>query len=244
MNLHGYLHGPSPSQNLHAPSGTYTAPAPNTYTDTYTTYTRPDLHARGGLYKRPPRGSRPTERPFTPGANTDRPHASRLRSGPVTRTRASARKAGSAFESLVVAFLAEHVDDRIERRARNGSKDRGEVAGRRRCSTVSPETVGAPFDRHIAGRPPAAEHSARPCRAWSSARTRPGSTWPAGWLRPRSSAATMMPWRHWWCTSGTAKASAAEQLVTLRLVDLVALLTGERPELCNALHSSSSEVDR
>ena len=40
------------------------------------------------------------------------------------------------------------------------------------------------------------------------------------------------------------KASAAEQLVTLRLVDLVALLTGERPELCNALHSSSSEVDR
>lgn len=41
----------------------------------------------------------------------------------MTRTRTKARKAGSAFESLVVAFLAEHVDDRIERRARNGSKD-------------------------------------------------------------------------------------------------------------------------
>ena len=49
----------------------------------------------------------------------------------MSRTRASARKAGSAFESLVVAFLADHVDDRIERRARNGSKDRGDVSGLR-----------------------------------------------------------------------------------------------------------------
>lgn len=49
----------------------------------------------------------------------------------MTRTRKSAKQAGSKFESDVVAYLAEHVDDRIERRARNGAKDRGDVSGLR-----------------------------------------------------------------------------------------------------------------
>lgn len=134
----------------------------------------------------------------------------------MTRTRASARKAGSAFESLVVGYLAEHVDDRIERRARNGSKDRGDVSGL----------------RHMGGR------VVVECK--NTARLDL-----AGWLAEAevergnddAVAALVVHKRH-------GKASAAEQLVTLRLVDLVALLTGERPELCNALHSSSSEVDR
>jgi hypothetical protein len=47
----------------------------------------------------------------------------------VTRNRASPGKAGSAFETLVSNYLAATVDDRIERRARNGSKDRGDVSG-------------------------------------------------------------------------------------------------------------------
>ncbi|MGJ5667781.1 hypothetical protein QLG13_07920 [Rhodococcus aetherivorans] len=48
----------------------------------------------------------------------------------MARTRASARKAGTAFETLIAQALAHHLDDdRIERRARNGAKDRGDIAG-------------------------------------------------------------------------------------------------------------------
>lgn len=49
----------------------------------------------------------------------------------MTRSRASAKAAGTRFESLIAAYLAEQLDDRIERRARNGSKDRGDIAGLR-----------------------------------------------------------------------------------------------------------------
>jgi uncharacterized protein YndB with AHSA1/START domain len=47
----------------------------------------------------------------------------------VTRTRASAKSAGTRFETAVARYLAEHVDDRIERRARTGGKDRGDIGG-------------------------------------------------------------------------------------------------------------------
>lgn len=48
----------------------------------------------------------------------------------MTRNRASAKKAGAAFESLVARFLAVRLgDDRIERRAKTGAKDRGDIAG-------------------------------------------------------------------------------------------------------------------
>lgn len=49
----------------------------------------------------------------------------------MTRNRKSAKNAGAAFESLVAGALAEHVDDRIERRTTNGAKDRGDIAGLR-----------------------------------------------------------------------------------------------------------------
>ena len=46
------------------------------------------------------------------------------------RSRASAKQAGSLHESRVAAFLADALDDdRIERRARNGAKDRGDIGG-------------------------------------------------------------------------------------------------------------------
>ena len=46
------------------------------------------------------------------------------------RTRRSARGAGTNFESCVAAFLRVAVgDERIERRARSGAKDRGDVSG-------------------------------------------------------------------------------------------------------------------
>ena len=52
----------------------------------------------------------------------------------MARNRASARKAGTAFETLIAAYLREHVDDRIERRRLTGSKDRGDIAGLRHMS--------------------------------------------------------------------------------------------------------------
>lgn len=50
----------------------------------------------------------------------------------MTRNRQSAKKAGSSFEKLVADYLAAALnDDRIERRARTGSKDHGDIAGAR-----------------------------------------------------------------------------------------------------------------
>ena len=48
----------------------------------------------------------------------------------MARNRSSAKAAGTRHESSVVQYLAEHLDDdRIERRSKNGAKDRGDVAG-------------------------------------------------------------------------------------------------------------------
>ena len=46
-----------------------------------------------------------------------------------TRSRASAKAAGTRFETTVARYLAEHVDDRIERRRMTGSRDRGDLSG-------------------------------------------------------------------------------------------------------------------
>lgn len=46
------------------------------------------------------------------------------------RSRSSAKQAGTAFESAVTRYLARVLsDDRIERRAKSGSKDRGDIGG-------------------------------------------------------------------------------------------------------------------
>ena len=47
----------------------------------------------------------------------------------MTRTRASAKKAGSSFERSTADYLAAVVDDRIDRRVKNGAKDRGDIGG-------------------------------------------------------------------------------------------------------------------
>lgn len=49
----------------------------------------------------------------------------------MARSRSSAKQAGTKFESLIAQTLAEHVDDRIERRARTGAKDCGDISGLR-----------------------------------------------------------------------------------------------------------------
>jgi len=49
----------------------------------------------------------------------------------VTRTRASAKKAGGVFERLIADYLALRIDDRIDRRVRTGAKDCGDISGLR-----------------------------------------------------------------------------------------------------------------
>ena len=48
----------------------------------------------------------------------------------MTRTRASAKKAGASFERLEADYLAKVLeDDRIDRRVKNGANDRGDIGG-------------------------------------------------------------------------------------------------------------------
>lgn len=49
----------------------------------------------------------------------------------MTRNRASAKAAGARFERSIADSLAQHVDDRIDRRVKTGSKDRGDIGGLR-----------------------------------------------------------------------------------------------------------------
>lgn len=49
----------------------------------------------------------------------------------MTRTRASAKKAGATFERQIADCFAEHVDDRIDRAVKTGALDKGDVAGLR-----------------------------------------------------------------------------------------------------------------
>lgn len=49
----------------------------------------------------------------------------------MTRTRASAKKAGSSFERSIADWLAVKIDDRIDRRVKTGAKDRGDIGGLR-----------------------------------------------------------------------------------------------------------------
>lgn len=49
----------------------------------------------------------------------------------MSRSRASAKAAGARFERQIADALAEHVDDRIDRRVKTGAKDRGDIGGLR-----------------------------------------------------------------------------------------------------------------
>lgn len=48
----------------------------------------------------------------------------------MARSRATARKAGPAFERLIADYLKERLgDERIDRRVKTGNKDRGDIGG-------------------------------------------------------------------------------------------------------------------
>lgn len=47
----------------------------------------------------------------------------------MTRNRATAKQAGARFERSVADYLAQQLDDRIDRRVKTGAKDCGDIAG-------------------------------------------------------------------------------------------------------------------
>ncbi|SDZ51491.1 hypothetical protein SAMN05216215_108735 [Saccharopolyspora shandongensis] len=58
-----------------------------------------------------------------------------------TRNRRSAKAAGTRFERDIADYLARYVDDRIDRRARTGAKDRGDIGGLRTPGVVGGRIV-------------------------------------------------------------------------------------------------------
>lgn len=49
----------------------------------------------------------------------------------MSRSRASAKQAGARMERIIADALAEHVDDRIDRRVKTGAVDKGDIGGLR-----------------------------------------------------------------------------------------------------------------
>jgi hypothetical protein len=117
------------------------------------------------------------------------------------RTRSSAKKAGATFERVVADYLANTVDDRIDRRVRTGARDCGDIAGLRA------------HGQHVA-------IECKNTRAWT----------PGEWLREAEKervndsalAGVVVAKRH-------GSADPGEQVVLMTLADFAALLTGVRP---------------
>jgi hypothetical protein len=121
----------------------------------------------------------------------------------MTRTRVSAKKAGSTFERQVADYLALAVDDRIDRRVKNGTKDRGDIGGVRihglrvvlECKNTAKTSLGT----------------------WANeAETERGND--------DALAGIVIHKRH-------GKGQPADQWVTLTLADFAALLTGNRDHI-------------
>ena len=119
----------------------------------------------------------------------------------MSRNRASAKKAGTAFERLIADYLATTLDDdRIDRRVKTGSHDRGDIAGL----------------RHMGGRVVVeCKNTSRPnLGVWAhEVEIERGND--------DALAGIIIHKRH-------GKASAGEQWVTMTAANLVALLTGSR----------------
>ena len=121
----------------------------------------------------------------------------------MTRSRASAKKAGSSFERSTADYLAANIDDRIDRRVKNGAKDRGDIGG----------------VRHMGSR------VVLECK--NTTKTNLG-TWATEAEIERGNddalAAIVVHKRH-------GKGDPADQWVTMTLADFTALLTGNRDHI-------------
>lgn len=121
----------------------------------------------------------------------------------MSRSRASAKKSGTGHERSIADYLAEHVDDHIDRRPKTGSKDRGDIGGL----------------RHMGGR------VVVECKNYG------GRLLPAAWISEAeiergnddALAGLVIAKR-----KGTT--NPGDQYVLMTVRDLVALLIGERPD--------------
>lgn len=120
----------------------------------------------------------------------------------MSRTRASAKAAGSRFERTIADWLAANLDDRIDRRVKTGARDRGDIGGIR---TLGNGRVVAELK--------------------NTSRISLG-TWQAEAETERGNddalAAVIIHKRH-------GVADPGQQWVTCTVTDLVALITGQRP---------------
>lgn len=120
----------------------------------------------------------------------------------MARSRAGAKAAGSTFERKIADCLAEHIDDRIDRRPKTGAKDKGDIGG----------------VRHMGGRVV--------IEAKDVTRTDL-----AGWVteaeieRGNDDALVGLV-----IHKRRGKGNPLDQYVTTTVRELIALLTGERPE--------------
>jgi hypothetical protein len=118
------------------------------------------------------------------------------------RTRKSAKAAGARFERTIADYLAQHIDDRIDRRVKTGAKDRGDISGLRHLG-----------ERLVV--------ECKDVTRWDT----------SGWLREAdiergnddALAGLVVAKRR-------GVGDPGQQIVMLTLADLVALLTGERPK--------------
>lgn len=120
----------------------------------------------------------------------------------MTRTRATARAAGAKFERLIADHLRDHVDDRIDKRPKNGAKDRGDIGG-----------VRTPHGKRVT------------IEAKDEAGVKLGSWYGEALIEMLNddAVATMVAHkRH-------GRAYAGDQWLTMTVDDLIGLLTGERP---------------
>lgn len=122
------------------------------------------------------------------------------------RTRQSAKAAGAQFERAIADALAEHIDDRIDRRVKTGAKDRGDVGGVR----LSPALRGG-----------------RVVIECKNERGVSLGTWygEADVERGNDDAVVGVV-----AHKRQGKAAGLDQWITCTVRDLVALITGERPE--------------
>lgn len=120
----------------------------------------------------------------------------------MSRSRASAKAAGARLERQVADYLAEHVDDRIDRRVKTGALDKGDIGGLRvhgqrvviECKNVAKLSLG-PWAREA-----------------EQERINDGAL--AGVVAHK---------RH-------GEGAAGDQWVSMTLADFVAIITGLRPE--------------
>lgn len=134
----------------------------------------------------------------------------------MTRTRASAKQAGSRFERRVADYLATFIDDRIDRRVKTGAKDRGDLAGIR----ITPALGGGRVVAEL-------KNYSRPALDPSTDYTPSLGPWALEAETERGNddavAGVVVHKRH-------GVADVGGQWVTMTVRDFVALMTGQRPD--------------